>query len=131
MAASRGPVLLEARLSAGQARVAAWRRLLRMKPRPIRKASYCILSETRELRIAPRLRARLRYATIADLRQRAFVECAVQDVSDTGARLLTPARALLPARFLLVEEEGRAARLAELVWRRGGACGVRWVSRGP
>mgnify|MGYP001765146396 CR=1 FL=1 len=124
-----GPITLEARKCGRTPSARRLALLLGLKPRPIRKASYTILSEAGELRIAPRLRVRLRYGTICDLRLRALAECAVQDVSATGARLLVPPRVLLPTRFNLVEDEGRAVSPVALVWRRGSECGVRRLSR--
>lgn len=119
------PRVLDARRTARPLKPSRLAAMLRLKTRAFRVATYCVLADSAELRLSLRRRVKLRYAAIADMNGRALGECAVQDVSTTGARLRIPPRLLLPARFRLVEDDGCTTRMAQLVWRRGGMCGIR------
>jgi hypothetical protein len=79
-----------------------------------------------ELRVASRIRSILA-ARIVFNRQCSTIECAVRDISATGARLLVSPHVAIPDEFHVeVPRKARTFR-ARLVWRRGEACGVRFV----
>jgi len=55
------------------------------------------------------------------------VDCTITDVSDTGAKLAFAGFTSLPKTFRLRFNISRMEALAELVWQRGLAAGVRFA----
>jgi PilZ domain len=79
-----------------------------------------------ELRHVNRIRSILA-ARIVFNRRCSTIECAVRDISATGARLLVSPHVAIPDEFHVeVPKKARTFR-ARLIWRRGEACGVRFV----
>jgi hypothetical protein len=76
-----------------------------------------------DLRSAPRRRTLL--GGRIEFRNRSFtVDCAVKDLSDTGARLMLTGTSEIPAAFdLWIPEHGRRYR-AQMKWRRSNLVGV-------
>ena len=74
-----------------------------------------------------RLRTRLRAGQLADRRNKAIVDCLIQDRSRTGARLRLALDRPLPKSFLLVDEISQARFAAQLAWQKGRDAGVRLV----
>lgn len=55
--------------------------------------------------------------------------CNVLDLSNTGAKLVVDDASVIPKQMRLAfTRDARAARLCEVVWRRGKTFGVRFVS---
>ncbi len=70
----------------------------------------------------------LKRAIIAYSGRHLTVECAVRDLSDAGARLMTTDHRQIPDSFeLLIELDGFEAD-CEVVWRRSDSLGVRFVA---
>lgn len=56
-------------------------------------------------------------------------DCAIRDLSESGAQLRLPATQVIPARFSLIHILGGEAYEASLAWRRGDLAGVKFHAR--
>lgn len=56
------------------------------------------------------------------------IDCAVRDLSETGAKLVCAGHGAVPRCFRLVLTADRTMRDAEVVWRRPEQIGVRFTS---
>jgi hypothetical protein len=55
-------------------------------------------------------------------------QCVVEDMSSTGAKVTIDDPNMLPAKLRLgFARDGRTGRNCEVVWRRGGSVGVKFV----
>jgi hypothetical protein len=78
-------------------------------------------------RMAPRRRV-LKSGIAASNDRRLTVNCTVRDLSDTGARLRVEGSMTVPDTFeLLIPLDGLEAS-CQVVWRKGGEVGVRFLS---
>jgi hypothetical protein len=78
-------------------------------------------------RIAPRRRV-LKSGIAASNDRRLTVNCTVRDISDTGARLRVEGSMTVPDTFeLLIPLDGLEAP-CQVVWRKGGDVGVKFLS---
>ena len=78
-------------------------------------------------RIAPRRRI-LKSGIAASNDRRLTVNCTVRDISDTGARLRVEGSITVPDTFeLIIELDGLEAP-CQVVWRKGGEVGVKFLS---
>jgi PilZ domain-containing protein len=78
-------------------------------------------------RIAPRRRI-LKSGIAASNDRRLTVNCTVRDISDTGARLRIEGSMTVPDTFeLIIELDGLEAP-CQVVWRKGGEVGVKFLA---
>ncbi|MBI2719136.1 MAG: PilZ domain-containing protein [Rhizobiales bacterium] len=66
----------------------------------------------------------LKQGKILLLKSLSVVDCAVRDLSDTGARLQCGDQSAIPHEFHLVTPADGKMRDARVIWRRGGELGV-------
>jgi hypothetical protein len=81
----------------------------------------------RENRRAVRQRTRLRPCKLFDAGNKLLVECALYDISATGARVRIFADLPLPTRLRLFDEREITTRDAEIAWRNKRELGLRFV----
>lgn len=85
------------------------------------------LAKDGEARRAPRRRV-LKAGIAASNDRRLTVNCTVRDLSDTGARLRIEGSMTVPDTFeLIIELDGLEAP-CQVVWRKGGEVGVKFLS---
>ncbi len=59
-----------------------------------------------------------------------LIECALGNMSDTGAKLVLPNRRPLPSQFVLcLASDGRVARKCRIAWKEGDTIGVEFTAR--
>jgi hypothetical protein len=59
-----------------------------------------------------------------------LIECALGNMSDTGAKLVLPGRRQLPSQFILcLAQDGRVARKCRIAWKEGDTIGVEFTAR--
>jgi hypothetical protein len=56
-------------------------------------------------------------------------DCAIRDLSETGAQLRLPSSQALPPSFALIHILGGTAFEAALAWRKGDLAGVKFLTR--
>jgi hypothetical protein len=78
-------------------------------------------------RASPRLRSMLRGQVIFNNRF-STMDCVVRDLTETGARLELGGDSTLPPAFELYLPLRQRRYQVEMVWKRGSACGVRFMS---
>jgi CheY-like chemotaxis protein len=78
-------------------------------------------------RASPRLRSMLRGQVIFNNRF-STMDCVVRDLTETGARLELGGDSTLPPAFELYLPLRQKRYQVEMVWKRGSACGVRFLS---
>lgn len=76
-----------------------------------------------EKRLEPREQT-LRTGTIHAAEMASAIDCAIFDISESGACILVPAGAEIPDTFDLAIDPDRASRLCRLAWRAGSRIGV-------
>ena len=57
-----------------------------------------------------------------------ITDCAVRNISPTGARVEVSPEITLPEFFTMVRLKDRLVNEARMVWRRGGEMGIAWTS---
>ena len=82
-------------------------------------------SDNAERRISPRRRV-LKNALIVFKSRYCTHRCFILNMSDTGAQLMPQDAGQCPSEFVLKPDIGRE-RDCEVVWRKGGVVGVRYV----
>src|SRR3954449_8861032 len=59
-----------------------------------------------------------------------LIECALGNMSDTGAKLVLPGHKQLPSQFILcLAKDGRVARKCRIAWAEGDTIGVEFTAR--
>jgi PilZ domain len=85
------------------------------------------VTDTKERRLEPRRRTRLRSGKVLDAKNKFLIECQVHDRSDRGARLRLVANVSAPARIHLFDDEANCVREAQVIWRSKQDVGVTFV----
>ncbi len=80
-----------------------------------------------EGRIAKRQKV-LKSAKIIFNRNQSVVDCAVRDMSETGAKLITSNSDIVPDEIRLLMMQDNTIRDARIVWRKGEMLGVHFTS---
>lgn len=80
-----------------------------------------------ESRVAKRQRV-LKSAKIIYGPSQSVVDCAVRDLSDTGAKLICQRNELLPDEIRIVFLQNNTIRSAKIAWRRGEQIGIHFTS---
>lgn len=80
-----------------------------------------------ERRDTPRRRTRLRSGKVVDAGGLFVTECLVHDLSQTGGRLRLPADVALPTYIHVFDDQSGLLHRAEVLWRKKGEAGVRFV----
>ena len=80
-----------------------------------------------EKRIAPRRKV-LKTAKIVSFDKKTVLNCAIRDLSETGAKLVVEVSSAIPNEFQFFQLSDNTVRDAKVVWRRAGQIGVHFTS---
>ena len=97
------------------------------KARPQAPWGTATVKPTRESRVSPRQRTRLRSGQIFDPLKRELIDCQIYDRSETGARLRLFANIQFPPKIRVYEDQPDRRNDALIVWRKGREIGVRFI----
>lgn len=103
---------------------------MRHLPPPLRQNDKAGDEAARDRR-PKRRRSTLLAGIVVHLDGRENFDCAISDLSASGARLTIPKNTMCPSQFFLINIPGRMTHVATTIWYRRGEAGVSFASTLP